>query len=158
MTAKSSFVLFNCNQILFILTDIKLFFSEISFYNAFYNNIQGRRCDARKLDVCANIGRLNSLKIYEIYSITNIWAGKGHILLERNFKEPFLQYGCRSLLGTPIDVPLTKKNCVCVWSMETLGNVPLASEHGCCTVAALSCIQWKSHHKFHMSLIDQFLP
>ena len=32
--------------------------------------------------------------------------------------------------------------------MGTLGNVPLASAHGRCTVAALSCIQWKAHHKF----------
>ena len=32
--------------------------------------------------------------------------------------------------------------------MGTLGNVPLASAHGCCTAAALSCIQWKAHHEF----------
>ena len=25
---------------------------------------------------------------------------------------------------------------------------PLASAHGRCTAAALSCIQWKAHHKF----------
>ena len=37
-------------------------------------------------------------------------------------------------------------------SMGTLGNVPLASAHGHCTVAALSCIlKWKTHHKFHVS-------
>ena len=34
--------------------------------------------------------------------------------------------------------------------MGTLGNVPLASAHGRCTVAALSCIQWKAHHRFHV--------
>ena len=34
--------------------------------------------------------------------------------------------------------------------MGTLGNVPLASAHGRCTAAALSCIQWKAHHKFHV--------
>ena len=39
-------------------------------------------------------------------------------------------------------------------SMGTLGNVPLASTHGRCTVAALSCIEWKAHHKFHVSLVD----
>ena len=33
--------------------------------------------------------------------------------------------------------------------MGTLGNVPLASAHGRCTTAALSCIQWKAHHEFH---------
>ena len=32
--------------------------------------------------------------------------------------------------------------------MGTLGNVPLASALVCCTVAVLSCIQWKAHHKF----------
>ena len=37
--------------------------------------------------------------------------------------------------------------------MGTLGNVPLASAHGRCTVAALSCIKWKAHHKFHVSLV-----
>ena len=31
--------------------------------------------------------------------------------------------------------------------MGTLGHVPLASAHGCCTVVALSFIQWKAHHK-----------
>ena len=40
------------------------------------------------------------------------------------------------------------------YSMGTLGNVPLASAHGRCTVAALSCIEWKAHHKFRMSLVD----
>ena len=34
--------------------------------------------------------------------------------------------------------------------MGTLGNVPLASAHGRRTAAALSCIQWKAHHKFHV--------
>ena len=34
--------------------------------------------------------------------------------------------------------------------MGTLGNVPLASAYGRCTAAALSCIQWKAHHKFHV--------
>ena len=35
--------------------------------------------------------------------------------------------------------------------MGTLGNVPLASAHGRCTAAALSCIQWKAHHEFHVA-------
>ena len=34
--------------------------------------------------------------------------------------------------------------------MGTLGNLPLASAHGRCTAAALSCNQWKAHHKFHV--------
>ena len=34
--------------------------------------------------------------------------------------------------------------------MGTLDNVPLASADGRCTVAALSCIQWKAHHEFHV--------
>ena len=34
--------------------------------------------------------------------------------------------------------------------LGTLGNVPLASALGRCTAAALSCIQWKAHHKFHV--------
>ena len=34
--------------------------------------------------------------------------------------------------------------------MGTLGNVPLASAHGRCTAAALSCIQRKAHHEFHV--------
>ena len=34
--------------------------------------------------------------------------------------------------------------------MATLSNVPSASAHGRCTAAALSCIQWKAHHKFHV--------
>ena len=38
--------------------------------------------------------------------------------------------------------------------MGTLGNVPFASAHGRCTVAALSCIEWKAHHKFRVSLVD----
>ena len=42
--------------------------------------------------------------------------------------------------------------------MGTLGNVPLASTHGHCTAAALSCFQWKAHHKFHVShLIIEYL-
>ena len=34
--------------------------------------------------------------------------------------------------------------------MGTFCNVLLASAHGRCTVAALSCIQWKAHHGFHV--------
>ena len=34
--------------------------------------------------------------------------------------------------------------------MGTLGNVRLASAHGRCPAAVLSCIQWKAHHKFHV--------
>ena len=34
--------------------------------------------------------------------------------------------------------------------MGTLGNVPLASAHGRCTTAAVSCIQWKAYHKLHV--------
>ena len=34
--------------------------------------------------------------------------------------------------------------------MGTLGNVPLSSANGRCTVAALSCIKWKAHHEFHV--------
>ena len=41
-------------------------------------------------------------------------------------------------------------------SMGTLGNVPLASAHGRCTVAALSSIKWKAHHKFHVSLVNMW--
>ena len=37
---------------------------------------------------------------------------------------------------------------------ELFGNVPLASAHGRCTAAALSCIQWKAHHEFHVQLVD----
>ena len=33
----------------------------------------------------------------------------------------------------------------------TVGNVPLASALGRCAAAALSCIQWKAHHEFHVS-------
>jgi hypothetical protein len=33
-------------------------------------------------------------------------------------------------------------------SMGTLGNVPLFSAHGRCTMAALSCILRKAHHEF----------
>ena len=40
------------------------------------------------------------------------------------------------------------------FDMGTLGNVPSPSAHGRCTVAALNCIQWKAHHKFHVSLVD----
>ena len=41
--------------------------------------------------------------------------------------------------------------------MGTLGNVALASAHGRCTAAALSCIQWKAHHKFHVPHDIEFL-
>ena len=34
--------------------------------------------------------------------------------------------------------------------MGNLDNVPFASAHGHCTAAALSYIQWKVHHKFHV--------
>ena len=34
------------------------------------------------------------------------------------------------------------------YGMETLGNVSISSAHGRCSVAALSCILWKAHHKF----------
>ena len=34
--------------------------------------------------------------------------------------------------------------------MGTLGNLPLASAYGRYIAAALSCIQWKVHHKFHV--------
>ena len=34
--------------------------------------------------------------------------------------------------------------------MGILGNVPIASAHGRYTVAALSCIQWNAHYKFHV--------
>ena len=34
-----------------------------------------------------------------------------------------------------------------------LGQCSPASAHGRCVVTALSCIQWKAHHKFHMSLV-----
>ena len=34
--------------------------------------------------------------------------------------------------------------------MGTLVNVPLASAHGRYTAAALSCIQWKAYHEFHV--------
>ena len=40
--------------------------------------------------------------------------------------------------------------------MGTLGNVPLTSAHGHCTVAALSCNQWKAHHEFHVPLVDMW--
>ena len=36
--------------------------------------------------------------------------------------------------------------------MGTSGNVPLTSAYRASALAALSCIQWKAHHKFPVSL------
>ena len=42
----------------------------------------------------------------------------------------------------------------CTLQLHMYDNVPLASAHERCTAAALSCIQWKAHHTFHVPLVD----